>query len=59
MRTPMGLFVSIFSKSRDFTTITQDAINLVLQRLNNRPRKRLGFLTPHAVFFNKYVALHT
>lgn len=54
-----GLIRQYFPKSREFTTITQDEINLVMQRLNNRPRKRLGFLTPHAVFFNKYVALHT
>ncbi|MBA4260417.1 MAG: hypothetical protein C0446_14735 [Chitinophaga sp.] len=54
-----GLIRQYFPKSRDFTTITQDEINLVMQRFNNRPRKRLGFLTPHAVFFSKYVALYT
>ncbi len=54
-----GLIRQYFPKSRDFTTITQDEINLVMQRLNHRPRKRLGFLTPHEVFFNNHVALHT
>ncbi len=54
-----GLIRQYFPKSRDFSTITQEEINFVMQRLNHRPRKRLGFLTPHEVFFNKHVALHT
>jgi transposase, IS30 family len=54
-----GLIRQYFPKSRDFATITQQEINWVMQRLNHRPRKRLGFLTPHEVFFNKAVALHT
>ena len=46
-----GLIRQYFPKSRDFTTITQQEINEVMKRLNNRPRKRLGFLTPNQVFF--------
>ena len=46
-----GLIRQYFPKSRDFTTITQQEINEVMKRLNNRPRKRLGYLTPNQVFF--------
>ena len=46
-----GLIRQYFPKNRDFTTITQQEINEVMKRLNNRPRKRLGFLTPNQVFF--------
>ena len=53
-----GLIRQYFPKSRDFSSITQEEINFVMQRLNHRPRKRLGFLTPFEVFFNKHVALH-
>ena len=54
-----GLIRQYFPKGRDFTTITQQEINHAMKRLNNRPRKRLGFLTPSQVFFNSGVALHT
>jgi IS30 family transposase len=30
-----------------------------MHRLNNRPRKRLGFMTPNQVFFKSGVALQT
>jgi IS30 family transposase len=37
-----GLIWQSFPKNRDFTTITQQEINMAMVRLNNRPRKRLG-----------------
>ncbi|MGC2458309.1 MAG: IS30 family transposase, partial [Gallionellaceae bacterium] len=52
-----GLIRQYFPKSRDFTTITQQEIDTTMERLNNRPRKRLGFLTPSQVFFKSGVAL--
>lgn len=52
-----GLIRQYFPKNRDFTTITQQEINTVMMRLNNRPRKRLGYLTPNQVFFKSGVAL--
>ena len=52
-----GLIRQYFPKNRDFTTITQQEIDAVMERLNNRPRKRLGFLTPTQVFFKSGVAL--
>lgn len=54
-----GLIRQYFPKNRDFTTITQQEIDTVMERLNNRPRKRLGFLTPNQVFFKPGVALQT
>ena len=53
-----GLIRQYFPKNRDFTTITQHEINMAMERLNNRPRKRLGYQTPNQVFFKSGVALH-
>lgn len=53
-----GLIRQYFPKNRDFTTITQQEINMAMERLNNRPRKRLGYQTPSQVFFKSGVALH-
>lgn len=54
-----GLIRQYFPKHRDFTTITQEEINQVMDKLNNRPRKCLGIKTPNQVFFgiNPPVAL--
>lgn len=46
-----GLIRQYFPKQRDFTTITDAEIHHAMQRLNNRPRKTLGFKTPNQVFF--------
>jgi IS30 family transposase len=52
-----GLLRQYFPKNRDFTTITQEEIELAMNLLNNRPRKCLDFMTPLEVFFNQPVAL--
>jgi len=55
-----GLVRQYFPKGHDFKTITDEQINFVMDRLNNRPRKKLGFLTPKEVFYNlKPVALES
>ena len=55
-----GLIRQYFPKNRDFTTITDKEISTAMGRLNNRPRKRLGYKTPHQVFFKSSgVALQT
>ena len=56
-----GLIRQYFPKKHDFTTITQKAISMVMNKLNNRPRKCLGFKTPNEVFFGikTKVALQT
>ncbi len=45
-----GLLRQFFPKGADFATITQKDVDKALRNLNHRPRKRLGYLTPHEVF---------
>lgn len=54
-----GLIRQYFPKNRDFTTITQREINMAMERLNNRPRKRLDYQTPSQLFFSSRVVLQT
>jgi transposase, IS30 family len=51
-----GLIRYYFPKGTDFATVTDAEIRAVERRLNNRPRKRLGWKTPQQVF-NHCVAL--
>jgi len=37
----------------DLSTVTDDEIQKAMDRLNNRPRKCLGYRTPNEVFFGK------
>jgi IS30 family transposase len=46
-----GLVRQYFPKKHDFTTITDNDVRMVMNKLNNRPRKCLGFKTPNEVFF--------
>ncbi len=55
-----GLVRQYFPKKSDFSKITDKQINKVVQRLNQRPRKTLGYKTPNEVFFKlPLVALTT
>jgi len=45
-----GLIRQYFPKDRDLTTVTESEIEIVMNKLNHRPRKSLGFKTPHEVF---------
>lgn len=45
-----GLIRDFFPKKTDFTTISGQELQAVEDNLNNRPRKRLGWLTPLEVF---------
>lgn len=45
-----GLIRQYFPKGSDFTAITQADIDHVMNQLNSRPRKRLGYQTPSQVF---------
>lgn len=47
-----GLIRQYFPKKSDFTKISQDDVLSVAAKLNNRPRKTLGYRTPNEVFFN-------
>jgi len=56
-----GLIRQYLPKSSDFKIITQKKIDNIMEKLNNRPRKCLGFKTPNQVFFgiNPTVALQS
>ena len=45
-----GLVRQYFPKKSSFSAITDQDIELVMERLNNRPRKCLGFKTPKELF---------
>ena len=45
-----GLLRQYFPKETDFDTISQKEINKAVREINNRPRKRLSYLTPYQVF---------
>lgn len=45
-----GLLRQFFPKKSSFAMITQRQIDEVCGLINNRPRKRLGYLTPNEVF---------
>ncbi|MGH9858356.1 MAG: IS30 family transposase [Acidobacteriota bacterium] len=45
-----GLVRDFFPKGTDFATISEKEVKRVERNLNHRPRKRLGFLTPHEVY---------
>jgi len=47
-----GLLREYFPRHRDFSTITAEELQHAEDALNDRPRKRLKFLTPNEVFFN-------
>lgn len=48
-----GLIRQYFPKTYDFNLITPEDLAQVVRRLNNRERKRLGFLSPRDVFWKK------
>ena len=52
-----SLIRQYFPKSMDFTSIDKDDIRWVMDRLNHRPRKKLGFKTPYEVFYNTSTTL--
>lgn len=51
-----GLIRRFLPKGTDFKTITDNDILMIESLLNNRPRKRLGWLTP-SEYYSTYVAL--
>lgn len=48
-----GLLRRYFPKKTNFKNITQEEINEVVEEINNRPRKCLGFYTPNEVFLRE------
>lgn len=48
-----GLLRQYFPKKTDFNQVTQEELEEVVEKLNNRPRKRLGYRTPAQVFYGE------
>lgn len=46
-----GLLRQYFPKGMELTGITEKQVQEAVERINHRPRKVLGFRTPHEVFF--------
>jgi IS30 family transposase len=47
-----GLLRQYFPKGMNFRTIEDEDVSEAVRRLNNRPRKRLGYRTPQEVFWS-------
>lgn len=56
-----GLIRQYLPKKMDFKSVTEEDVQQIQNKLNNRPRKCLGFKTPNQLFFgiNPPVALGT
>ena len=50
MKTQTDSFASTSPKGTDFSEVTDKQIKRIENILNNRPRKRLGYLTPNEKF---------
>lgn len=48
-----GLIRQYFPKGMDLTTVTDEDIEFVMDRLNNRPRETLGWKTPNEVLWGQ------
>lgn len=55
----IGLVRQYFPKKHSFEYLTEDDTERVMNLLNNRPRKSLGFKKPIEVFLEQSVALNT
>lgn len=53
-----GLIRQYFPKKTEFDKITDEEIKIVEEKLNNRPRKTLGYQTPNEVYFKEQEQLH-
>jgi len=51
-----GLLRQYFPKNMELTNVTEGQVQWAVDRLNHRPRKVLGFRTPHEVFFGLSVS---
>jgi IS30 family transposase len=48
-----GLIRQYVPKGSEIRTLTTEQVSNIMDRLNNRPRKQLGFLTPNEVFYER------
>jgi len=49
-----GLIRQYFPKGTSFENITNEQVTYVQNKLNNRPRKKLGFLSPNEFFISNF-----
>jgi IS30 family transposase len=47
-----GLLRQYFPKGTDFRNVTEEDLAFAVKKLNHRPRKCLGYQSPHEVFWN-------
>lgn len=52
-----GLLRQYFPKGTDFDKVTNEEIQAATEKLNNRPRKCLGYRTPYEIFFGRLLHL--
>jgi IS30 family transposase len=48
-----GLIRQYVPKGSDIRTLTDEQIEHIMDRLNNRPRKSLGYLTPNEIYYKR------
>lgn len=48
-----GLIRQYLRKGSEFHNVTDKDLDIIMEKLNNRPRKTLGYATPNEVFNNK------
>jgi len=46
-----GLLRHYFPKGIDFQTVSEEELDLIIKKVNHRPRKCLDYRTPHEVFY--------
>jgi transposase, IS30 family len=54
-----GLLRQYLPKNRCLDTLTEKELAYIVNRINNRPRKSLGYRTPFEMFYRKSFALQT
>jgi IS30 family transposase len=54
-----GLIRQYIPKSRNLASVDETEVELVMDCLNNRPRKCLDFMSPFEVFFDQSIALQS
>ena len=54
-----GLLRRFFPKNMSFKGLTQNDVDEAVDKLNNMPRKSLGYRTPYEIFYELSVALQT
>ncbi len=53
-----GLIRRFFPKGTDFKKVTEKQLKIVQEKLNNRPRKVLGYKTPNEIFKTEFLNLN-